>query len=338
MIEEIYARCPEMFAEATRRAEERWFCASSHTHERHKFTLFPSIDVIKKFRDYYIGGIGVDASDSLYTGEPLSLFKKYPEHNLTKKDIKVNLDHHLNLSKKILFKFSDLFEPDGYTKQFQKMFIENLVEFPEFGGFFIKTKISKNSIVTSLYAVRTAHRSAIASNLYIKQNVSTPRTVLELGGGFGKSLADLIQAYPDVTAIYVDLPINMAIAAHYFSKRFPNRVNLVWQNTDTIRHGMINILAPWFIDMIDIEVDLMINFTSLQHMPQSVAEYYFSQLISTKVRYLYHENRLAPRSHHEREGCLGTLSNRLEMDIRHSIELPTRIPIFSEFIRNPRVK
>ena len=63
MIEEIYARCPEMFAVASDRGEEDWFGAQAHTHERHKFTLFPSIEVLARFRDYHIGGIGLEILD-----------------------------------------------------------------------------------------------------------------------------------------------------------------------------------------------------------------------------------------------------------------------------------
>ena len=338
MIDEIYARCPEMFAAASDRADEDWFAAKAHTHERHKFTLLPSIEVLARFRDYQIGGIGIEKSDSLYLGEPLPLFTKYPEPYLTKKDIKANLDHQLNLSKKIINILKCIFEPDGYTNQFQKMFMNNLVEFPDCGGFFIKTKILKNSILTSLFAIRTAHRAAVAAELYTRENDAPPHTILELGGGFGKSLADLIRIFPAATAYYVDLPVNMAVAAHYFDGRFPGRVNLVWLDTDAVRAGMINVVAPWLIDKIDLPIDLMINFLSMHHMPQQTMDFYFARLIAPKVRFLYHENRLVPWRIHEGEGFLEKTPKRSEMDIRHSIQIPwgtSGKATFSEFIANP---
>ena len=127
---------------------------------------------------------------------------------------------------------------------------------------------------------------------------------MELGGGFGKSLADLIRIFPTATAFYVDLPINMAVAAHYLDGRFPGRVNLVWRDTDEAREGMINIVAPWLIDKIDLQIGLMINFLSMHHMPQQTIDFYFGSLIAPKVRFLYHENRLVPRSTDEGEGFL----------------------------------
>ena len=76
MLEEIYARCPEMFAAARDRAEDDWFAAKAHTHERHKFTLFPSIEVLAKFRDHQIGGIGLEPQDFMLTDKSFGLFEE----------------------------------------------------------------------------------------------------------------------------------------------------------------------------------------------------------------------------------------------------------------------
>ena len=94
----------------------------------------------------------------------------------------------------------------------------------------------------------------------------------------------------------------MAVAAQYFDGRFPGRVNLVWRDTDKARAGMINVVAPWLIDKIDFQIDLMINFLSL-HLPQPM-DFYFARLIATKVRFFYHENRLGPPERREGEGFL----------------------------------
>ena len=76
MIDEIYARCPEMFAAASDRAEDDWFAAHAHTQERSKFTLFPSIEVLAKFRDHQIGGIGLEPQDFMLTDDNVTLFKE----------------------------------------------------------------------------------------------------------------------------------------------------------------------------------------------------------------------------------------------------------------------
>ncbi|HBJ94023.1 MAG TPA: hypothetical protein DDZ43_14175, partial [Hyphomonadaceae bacterium] len=67
---------------------------------------------------------------------------------------------------------------------------------------------------------------------------------------------------------YVDLPLNVGLAATYLEACFPNRVNLVWDETDDVIAGKINVVTPWLIDKIDEPIDLMINFLSLHHMPQ----------------------------------------------------------------------
>ena len=102
----------------------------------------------------------------------------------------------------------------------------------------------ERKIFTSAFVIRTAHRGAIASELYNRVSDTPPNTILELGGGFGKSLADLIRIFPAATALYVDLPVNMAVAAHYFDGRFPCRINLVWRDTDLVRVGILNVVAP----------------------------------------------------------------------------------------------
>ena len=78
----------------------------------------------------------------------------------------------------------------------------------------------ERKIFTSAFVIRTAHRGAIASELYNRASDTPPNTILELGGGFGKSLADLIRIFPAATALYVDLPVNMAVAAHYLTDVF----------------------------------------------------------------------------------------------------------------------
>jgi len=341
MIEEIYARCPEMFAAATDRTEEDWFAAKAHTHERHKFTLFPSIEVLGRFRDHQIGGIGLEPVDFGPTSENTKLFDKIDNSIIDENVFATSLVNAFFHSFKILEIYRKLLGIEKFSQDFFHIFFENLVESDNNGGMLGAIKVLQREVLTSFFAIRTAHRSAVAPELYKRENAAPPHTILELGGGFGKSLADLIRIFPAATALYVDLPINMAVAAHYFDGRFPGRVNLVWRDTDAVRAGMINVVAPWLIDKIDLQVDLMINFLSMHHMPQRTIDFYFARLIAPKVRFFYHENRLGPRSATEGEGFLDKTPKRIEMDIRHSIQIPwgsSKQPTFSEFIYNPVAK
>ncbi len=338
MIDEIYARCPEMFAAASDRADEEWFAAKAHTHERQKFTLFPSIEVLAKFRDHQIGGIGLETVDFGPTSENTKLFEKIDHYVIDENAFRTKLVNAFFHSIKILEMYRGIFRIEKFSQEFFHIFFENLVESDSNGGMLRAIKVLQREVLTSFFAVRTAHRSAIATELYKRESDTPPHTILELGGGFGKSLADLIRIFPTATAFYVDLPINMAVAAHYFDGRFPGRVNLVWCDTDSVRAGMINVVAPWLIDKINLQIDLMINFLSLHHMPQRTMDFYFARLIAPKVRFFYHENRLGPRSAAEGEGFLDKTPKRIEMDIRHSAQIPwwtSKQPTFSEFIYNP---
>ena len=87
MIEEIYARCPEMFGVASDRADEDWFAAKAHTHERHKFILFPSIEVLSRFRDYHIGGIGLEPTDFMRRLGKVALFEKIQVPRFSREDL-----------------------------------------------------------------------------------------------------------------------------------------------------------------------------------------------------------------------------------------------------------
>ncbi len=82
-----------------------------------------------------------------------------------------------------------------------------MVDTFENGGVVSAVQIVQREIFTSAFAIRTAHRGAIAAELYTRENAAPPRAVMELGGGFGKSLADLIRIFPAATALYVDLPV-----------------------------------------------------------------------------------------------------------------------------------
>ncbi|MEC8173171.1 MAG: putative sugar O-methyltransferase [Pseudomonadota bacterium] len=300
--------------------------------------MFPSIEVLSRFRDYHIGGIGLEPTDFMRRLGKVALFEKIQVPRFSREDLASYFKKNFNFALNILKSLNVAISPGGYSREFQDGFLQNMADTTDNGGVFGTIKVFEREIFTSAFAIRTAHRGVVAAELYLRESAAPPRTIMELGGGFGKSLADLIQIFPAATALYVDLPVNMAVAAHYFDGRFPGRVNLVWRDTDVVRAGMINVVAPWLIYKIGFQVDLMINFLSMHHMPQQTMDFYFARLIDPKVRFFYHENRLVPRRANEGEGLLEKTPERAKMEIYHSVELPWGIPnhqTFSEFIRNP---
>ena len=172
MIEEIYARCPEMFAVASARAEEDWFAAKTHTHERHKFTRFPSIEVLAKFRDYQIGGIGLEPQDYFLRGENFALFEEIKVPSFSQDQLKSFLNRNLNLSEAVIKSLMVATGVKNYSKEFVDIYLENMVDTPENGGVVSAVKIGEREILTSAFAIRTAHRSAIARELYARENAA----------------------------------------------------------------------------------------------------------------------------------------------------------------------
>ena len=56
-----------------------------------------------------------------------------------------------------------------YSEEFKDVFFENMVESDNNGGMLRTIKVLQREILTSFFAVRTAHRSAIATELYNRE-------------------------------------------------------------------------------------------------------------------------------------------------------------------------
>ena len=134
MIKEIYARCPEMFTAASELADEDWFAAKAHTHERHKFTLFPSIEVLAKFRDYHVGGIGIERQDVAHGDLKRAPLEKIPLKSQSKKLFRVSAAYDMALAKKILKTLQSVVSVQGCSEEFLGIFLENMVDTPDNGG------------------------------------------------------------------------------------------------------------------------------------------------------------------------------------------------------------
>ena len=297
---EVLEHYETMRQEAVSRWNEGWFCHDLHSHERYKFLSFPSIEVLKNFRDYYIGGIGLEHSDrqiDMATHQALKPFEKLPPHqeeqvHRTREEIKqylkVQFEKLVKDSPDLagLWKFS-AHDPD------------------DFGGARIVIKFGEEKISVSPFSIRTASRTVNAIlHLNAHQALKPDMSILELGGGFGRSLQMIAQPISAKTLYYVDLPVNLAVASVYFQRASDKPVNVVWTPEDECRQGSVNIIAPWLIDKLPATIDLMLNFLSMHHMPSETHEYYYQNLIKDRVRYLYHENRLEPRVASEGEGSL----------------------------------
>ena len=290
--EQVLARYPKLLTEANQRMSEPWFSVDEHTHERFKFKATLSAEILSSFRGRRYGGIGLDPNDFMISYEEWVRI----ENEAVVNPSAVYADYDQNLRRMVSHFIKELFDKARDFPNFDKRdLLKLIVDEQPFGADRVPVKIEGKKLPVSVFSARMAPRTMHATAHY-QTHASTPmKTVLELGGGFGRCLRDCVSINSIETAYYVDLPLNVGLAATYLVACFPNRVNLVWDENDKVIAGKINIVTPWLIDRIDEPIDLMINFLSLHHMPQETMNHYFDTLISPKVKFLYHENRMQPR-------------------------------------------
>ncbi|MEK9595961.1 MAG: putative sugar O-methyltransferase [Rhodospirillaceae bacterium] len=318
IIGQVLQRHPRMLQDANRRATEPWFAADQHSHERFKFEARLTADILTSFRGRCYGGIGLEPIDFGLTAESFFTLK---ETTLVKPSESV-ADYKSIVEKHAMYFINDLINKAAIFQDFDKRDLLKIIfDKHLFGADVAFCNIAGEKLPVSIFSARMAPRAMYAKGFY-QQHTSAPlKSVLELGGGFGRCLRDCLAINPIETAYYVDLPLNVGLAATYLEACFPNRVNLVWDETDDVIAGKINIVTPWLIDKINEPIDLMINFLSLHHMPQETMDYYFGNLICPKVKFLYHENRLVPRSTHEGEGSLLNVPGRPQFTIHAGPEM-----------------
>ena len=316
--EQVLARYPILLSEANLRMSEPWFSVNDHTHERSKFTSKLSTEILSSFRGRRYGGIGLTSVDFAVSNE---IWVKIEAETLVNPRSRIS-DYDKVLGSYVLHFIKDLVEKARDFPGFnQPDLLKLIVDNQRFGAEIYPVKAGAENLPVSIFSARMATRTLNAMCHYQNHSPTPIKTVLELGGGFGRCLRDCISISEVETAYYVDLPLNVGLAAFYLDACFPGRVNLVWDAQDQIIPGKINILAPWLIDKIDGPICLMINFLSLHHMPQVTMDYYFRKLICPKIKFLYHENRMQPRSKTEGEGSLLNVDQRKQFTIHAGREM-----------------
>jgi putative sugar O-methyltransferase len=331
MIDEILARYPAMAGGAVTEEAGDWFQAAnlSDTHRDHRrFKFRTALDraTLDRFRDHYLSGIGIELTDYAIGKE--QILKAQPFQKF---------DYDKVIFSKV---FSDQLQAE-FDAALSKLepgqgpiFLQAVEDAIDCGGAKGVCAADGRLIVCSRFSIRMAAR-AVRTVSMLQTLDRMPETILELGGGFGKTLADLMLWSGAATAIYIDMPLNMALAARYLDALFPGRVNLVWSAEDRLQDTKINILAPWLlVEKMDRGVDLMINFLALQHMQPASQAYYFDALVRGRVRHLYHENRLDPRD--DIEGALRTSAFRAEGEIVASrvVDVPWFVNANGEAVQN----
>ncbi|MBH1964886.1 MAG: putative sugar O-methyltransferase [Comamonadaceae bacterium] len=148
-------------------------------------------------------------------------------------------------------------------------------------------------------------------------DLSTVRTVLEIGGGFG-SLGEILLADPrnDIFYIDVDIAPTIACAHHYLAAIHGNAVVLDYMSTRNVAELDIAqmratyraaTLVSWQLPKLQGKIDLFVNFISFQEMEPDVVKNYLSHVTRLGPRFVLLRNILEGKAKATAPGTVGVI-------------------------------
>lgn len=275
---EILQRYTRMRSEVDPVLQQRW---GANHDDKGKMSVRLTEDVIRSFGSFAIGGIGFEGGNDFPKigyepdGTPTALSND-PEFDRT---FVARIKKALPGVWKHLKKFNSISDETR---------LQLIQDDQIYGGRLLEGRLDGQPIVVSLHSLRVSPRVA---GLW-KAHGRWPASMLEIGGGHGRFIRDVATCSPDTKFFYCDLPENMALAASYLGRKFPDEVNLVWSAEDRVApEKKINIIAPWHLTELPEGVEICCNFLSFQHMSFENLAYYAEILNARGVGSIYHENR-----------------------------------------------
>ncbi len=134
---------------------------------------------------------------------------------------------------------------------------------------------------------------------FLKRHIGpeTPKTVLEVGGGFGTLGEILAQSgVPGIKYIDIDIPPT-SFAAQYYLTEVLGKENVTTYNKtkelDEINISTLpsmSVLCSWQIEKLRGQVDLFVNFISFQEMEPVVVENYFKHVRRLNTKWILLRN------------------------------------------------
>ena len=114
-----------------------------------------------------------------------------------------------------------------------------------------------------------------------------PRSVLEIGGGFGVLGEILMRRSKEVRYVDLDIPPLLTVASYYLRELFGERID-VYDDTWAGRVGPDRsaVLPSWRIDDADGPFDLFVNCFSFQEMEPHVVANYVAKVAEKDVSYV----------------------------------------------------
>jgi len=124
-----------------------------------------------------------------------------------------------------------------------------------------------------------------------------PRTILEIGGGFG-TLGEILNSsgVEDLRYIDVDIPPTSFVAQWYLQQAAGEDAVTTYAMTrdqreiDILSLARLSVLCAWQIEKLRGSVDLFVNFISFQEMEPQTVKNYLSQVVRLGARWLLLRN------------------------------------------------
>lgn len=114
-----------------------------------------------------------------------------------------------------------------------------------------------------------------------------PRSVLEIGGGFGVLGEILMRRSSRVRYVDLDIPPLMTVASYYLRELVGDRIDVYddgWAGR--VRQDRSAVLPPWRIDDVDGPFDLFVNCFSFQEMEPHVVANYIAKVAEKDVAWV----------------------------------------------------
>lgn len=132
-----------------------------------------------------------------------------------------------------------------------------------------------------------------------RPEATAPRRVIELGAGYGRVAWVLLNAFPGIRYIVVDIPPALAVAQEYLTRLFSDRRTFRFRSfTDPesvageLQSAELAFLTPNQLDLLPaLGVDLFVNISSLHEMRPDQIAHYFSGVDRHCAGHFYSKQR-----------------------------------------------
>jgi len=188
-----------------------------------------------------------------------------------------------------------------------------------YGIFYKKKKILYDTPRHDYYAYKIIN---------ILKNKKNP-TILEVGGGYGGLLIQLLKRKFNFSYINIDLPETLLISYYYLKRTFGVNICLHKDLESSVFKSKINFI-PYKnnLHVKKINVDLLFNANSFSEMSKNVLYKYF-KLINNKIKpeYILHQNsniNLFPKSRRHKE----IQSSDFPIDMKNYTKISSTISMF----------